>query len=85
MDTKQYEKVLLDIKNILSNDYFKIDIRTEKENYNIYTQKKSDSNFEFQFSIPTNLINKEYLKKILANKKCISFFDSKLKEIQKNK
>lgn len=85
MDTKQYEKVLLDIKNILSNDYFKIDIRTEKENYNIYTQKKSDSNFEFQFSIPSNLINKEYLKKILANKKCISFFDSKLKEIQKNK
>lgn len=85
MDTKQYEKVLLDIKNILSNDYFKIDIRTEKENYNIYTQKKSDSNFEFQFSIPTNLINKEYLRKILANKKCISFFDSKLKEIQKNK
>jgi hypothetical protein len=85
MDTKQYEKVLLDIKNILSNDYFKIDIRTEKENYNIYTQKESNSNFEFQFSIPTNLINKEYLKKILANKKCISFFDSKLKEIQKNK
>ena len=58
---------------------------TEKENYNIYTQKESNSNFEFQFSIPTNLINKEYLKKILANKKCISFFDSKLKEIQKNK
>ena len=85
MDTKQYEKVLLDIKNILSNDYFKIDIRTEKENYNIYTQKESNSNFEFQFSIPTNLINKEYLKKILANKKCISFFDSKLKEIPKNK
>lgn len=85
METKRLEKAYLDIKNLLSNDYFTIDIRTEKENYNIYTQKERNSNFEFQFSIPTNLISKGYLENILANKKSISFFESRLKEIQKNK
>lgn len=85
MDSKQLEKAYLNIKNLLSNDYFKIDIRTEKENYNIYTQKKGNSNFEFQFSIPTDLINGEYLKKILDNKNALPFFESRLQEIKKNK
>lgn len=68
------------LQHILSNEYFKIDIRKEGNNLNIYTQKESCSNFGYQLSIPITLISEVQLKKILTSKDYSLFINSQLKQ-----
>jgi len=68
------------LQQILSNEYFKIDIRKEGDNLNIYTQKERSSNFEYQLSIPMTLISEVQLNKILTSKDYSLFINSQLKQ-----
>lgn len=68
------------LQQILSNEYFKIDIRKEGDNLNIYTQKERNSNFEYQLSIPMTLISEVQLNKILTSKDYSLFINSQLKQ-----
>lgn len=68
------------LQQILSNEYFKIDIRKEGDNLNIYTQKERSSNFEYQLSIPITLISEVQLNKILTGKDYSLFINSQLKQ-----
>lgn len=68
------------LQQILSNEYFKIDIRKEGDNLNIYTQKERSSNFEYQLSIPITLISEVQLNKILTSKNYSLFINSQLKQ-----
>ena len=43
METNHDESILLKIQQVLANEYFKIDIRKEGDNFNIYTQKGRNS------------------------------------------
>lgn len=68
------------LQQILSNEYFKIDIRKEGDNLNIYTQKERNSNFEYQLSIPMTLISEVQLNKNLTSKDYSLFINSQLKQ-----
>lgn len=66
--TNQIKTKLQSIQQILSNEYFMIDMREEGNNINIYVQKKGYDNFKYQLGIPKNSINKNQLRKILSFK-----------------
>jgi hypothetical protein len=82
METNHDESILLKIQQVLANEYFKIDIRKEGDNFNIYTQKGRNSNFEYQLGIPIISINEVLLKKILTSKEHSLFISSLLKQVK---
>ncbi len=59
------------VLQILSEDFFDIDLREERENINIYTEKTGISNYVYQLGIPKKQIDNDILKKIV-NIKLIS-------------
>lgn len=52
------------VLQILSDKYYNIHLRKERDSINIYTHKYNEKSFVFQFKIPQELVNKDFYKRL---------------------